>query len=212
MNIKKNLEGDFKEMEKTKDIIKFFDDMGLGDDINNIISPLDENPTITFKATTKKELKKILETLEKDTISIKETVGGCTGYNPLLSTEVLKDNETRLKNNYLLETKTDKYNSEQTFQIRFFISRSPLRMEKYFSIWLETKIEFFEEYYSKETIKDTQETERARNYNHKHEEITTTRPVFKNLTTTKFYGGNVTHYASNEEENKQLKKMLEMKK
>jgi hypothetical protein len=85
-------------------------------------------------------------------------------------------------------------------------------MEKYFSIWLETKIEFFEEYYSKETIKDIQETERARSYNHKHEEITTTRPVFKNLTTTKFYGGQVTHYASNEEENKQLKKMLEMKK
>jgi len=207
---KEILKEKIEELNATEEVLNFFVALGLGEEVRHIISPKDKNPTVTFKAKNRTELNKILSALNPLTMRVYENKSGCTGYKPILATEVLKDHQTELKSKYMLETKTDRYNSEQEFKIVFFIERMPLRSEKYFSIWLDVPLNLFEGKYFKETIKDVFETNNAREYNQRHADIMIDRPIFKGLTTTKFYGGSVKHYAMTEEENNLILELLEV--
>lgn len=205
MNIQKEL----KELQNKQDIINYFKKYGLDGDIKHIISPNDKNPLVTFEVENIQEYKRLISILKPDLLQIYEEKNGTIAYKPINKYSVVKEanNIKILQSPLLIETKTDKYNSEQIIKICAFIPRG--NTENHFKIWIDAFINIFpEDAYFKETIKDVYETQTARQYNLRHAEITTTRPIFKGLETTKFYGGNVTHYAVTQEQTNVLNNLF----
>lgn len=203
MNLKKEME----EIKAKEKIIKHIKTFGLDDEIRHIIGPEDKKPVVTFTPDTKKKYLEIMKLLKPEVMDIYKESSGCTGFNAITKYEVVNEDKhiTLCSSGYIIDTHSDKYNSERLLKIRFFIPYN----KHYMSIWVEVPVTFFESFtYVTESLVDVHETETARNYNHKHKEIMTTRPVFNRLMTIRFYGGGVSHYATTEFEKDYMKQLL----
>jgi len=203
-----DIDSEINEINAKKRILDYFKLFGLNQEVRHILSPESKNPTVTFKAKTKEEYLKIMQTLKPEALNIYLEKRGTTGFNPILKTQVIKEDEhiTTCSSPYILGTETDNYNSDQEIKIRFNI---PYK-NGYISVWIEAPISLFPQTsYIKETIKNEYETQQARQYNHKHAEITTTRPIFSGIIqTVKYYGGYVSHYTTTEAEKIYFHKLL----
>jgi len=187
---------------KTK-IINTIKKIGIKENqIRHIISAESKQPLLTFRADTKEDFKQLLKVFEPYFLNAYVDRSACVGINPV--NEQTEKQHERLNYPVYFQTNITRYN-DKDIKFKFYVSIN----KSIFSVWIDTPLNYFNEsLFFLETIKDTYETETARKYNYRHADIMTQRPVFKNLSTIKYYGGYVTHYAKDKDETKTLKGIL----
>jgi hypothetical protein len=203
-----NIENEIKELNAKQKILNFFSCFGLKDDVKHIISPFNK-PVITFKPKTLEDYKRIMSLLNKSVYNriIKES-GGTTGFKPIDKYSIIpeKDNITRLDFGIMLETTTLKY--KNVIKIKFFIEWG----DKFFNIWVECPLNWFQEHFIYKEIVDVFETQTAREYNHKHKEVMTKIPIIRGfIDVVKFWGGHYVFYSVNDKQTEYLKEVLMLK-
>ena len=196
-----------KEIKAEEEIIKFIKLFGVENDINNIISPYDKKPVVTFEPKTREDYKRVFGLLKSSIHHdlIKKS-GGCVGFKPVPSSEIIEDNEnvTRLNYGVLIDTQSTKY--ENKIRIRFFLKFN----KRFIDVWMSCPLEWFKSFFVFEEITDRHETETARQYNQRHAEIKTNVPKLNGfIEIVKFYGGHYTHYSVNRLQKDYLMEVLE---
>lgn len=207
---KKELEMNQRELNEEIKVHNFFKLFGIEQHLKYVLSPLNNNPTVTFKVETKEELINFIELVKPSLLPFFIRKDGSIYFEPIRKTDIFEDNENSFKSKGLfkIDTKSDKYNNF-SFKVVCWIERNK---NQYFQLWLEAPLSVLDsESYFYKTIVDKYETDIAKSYNSRHENIMTRVPVIRDLDLIKFYGGKYSHFAKTEEENKTLNKLLGVK-